>query len=273
MAALPRFSLEPLTFAGMPALDLVRTAGATGYDYVSLVLNAPLPFVAADRIVADAEARGEVAIAMRETGVDLLDIECFNLTGDAVVEDFRPALECGHALGARSGLAILWNNPDRADALRKFQRLCDMAADYGIRINLEFLAVCRDMPSLPHALDFVRDSGRENAGLVIDLVHLARTGSSIADLRALDPRWIGLAQLCDGPAVMPADRLLEEAGEERLFPGEGELPVEAFVQAFPHDIMGLEVPRKRMLADTPPIEIAQAMIDAARQVYRRAGVH
>lgn len=267
MTKVPKFSLEPLTFSGMPALELVGVAAAAEFDFVSLVLNAPLPFVPADTIRTDTSARAEVANAMREKGVGLLDIECFNLTADALVDDFRPALQCGHELGARSCLSIIWDNPDRADALRKFQMLCDMAAEYGLRVNMEFLALCRDMPNLETALEFVKDSRRENCGLVIDMVHLIRTGASIDTIRSLDPSWIGHVQLCDGPAFVPAEKLMEEAAAERLFPGEGQLPVRAFVDAIPHEVMGLEVPKKEALKHTQPVEIAKTLIRTAREIY------
>lgn len=268
-AALPRFCLEPLTLAGLPALEMVRVAAANGYDFISLTLNSPFPGVQPDAIVTDSAARAEVIAAMRAANIGLLDIECFNLTGEADVESFRPALECGHALGARSGLAILWDNPDRADALNKYRALCDMAAEYAMRINVEFLQPCRDMGSLETAIAFVRDAGRANGGVVIDLLHLIRTGSSVAAFQAMDRDLIGLVQLCDGPATIPPERIMEECAAERLYPGEGALPVREFIAAIPADmVVALEVPKQAMRDRVTPHDHAAALIDAARSAYR-----
>jgi sugar phosphate isomerase/epimerase len=264
----PEFSLEPLTFAGLPALEMVRIAAATGFRHVSLLLNPPIPAVQVDSIVTDASARSETLRTMRAAGIGLQDIECFNLTPEAVVEDFRAALECGHELGARTGLAVVWENSNRADAVRKYQHLCDMAAEYSIRINVEFLSISRSMRSLQDALQFVSDAQRSNAGVLVDLLHLIRTGGSVGALRRVDPALVGMVQLCDAPAIVPEEFILEEASAERLLPGEGDLPVREFIEAVStQTVMGLEVPKRSVMSRTSALEHAGAMIAAARAAY------
>jgi sugar phosphate isomerase/epimerase len=234
-----------------------------------LTLHSPAPNLPTSETVTDRTMRAALRQQMREAGVSLANIECFNLTQDVKPEDFRAGLECGQYLGARSATAILWENSNRTDALAKFCTLCDMAAEYRIAVNLEFFTSCASMNSLGDALAFVTDAGRPNAGIVIDLLHLMRTGAGIAGLRALDPARVGWVQLCDAPAeVTDPATLLAEASSERLYPGEGALPVRAFIEAIPPDaVVGLEMPKLSLNDKRSPIELATAMREATETVY------
>ena len=191
-------SLEPLSLLDVGARECVDIAARTGFDFVSMVLQEPAPMLPADPVVKDATLRRETIAAMRASGVRMLNIECFNLTPEARLEDFAEAFAVGHGLGARTATAIAMPNGDRADLLAKYRRLCDMAAEMGIRVNVEFFAMAQGMCSLDMAVSLVRDSGRANAGVTIDVLHLIRTGSSVEAMKAIDPGLIGGCQICDG---------------------------------------------------------------------------
>ena len=264
-----RFSLEPLNFPTMPASDLVSVAAQASFEFVSFTLNTPAAKVLpVSEVVADRSRRSALKAQMRETGVGLLNIECFNLTPESKVEEFRAGLECGHDLGARSGTAILWENSNRADGLAKYRALCDMAAELGISINLEFFGTCKSMNKLGDALAFVKEAARPNGGLVIDIMHVIRNGSSVEDLRKLDPKLIKMVQLCDGPKSVPPDFAVAEVTANRLYPGEGTFPVRDFVRALPSDaVVGLECPKETLSGKVSPVEQARNMLAAARAVY------
>lgn len=183
--------LEPLSLREVGARELVDIAGHVGFDYVGMFLHPPLPALPADAIVADVTLRRETADAMKKSGVRLLNFECLNLTPEAQVDDFAAALACGHELGARTATAIVFENSDRSDVLAKYRRLCDMAGEMGIRVNVEFIATGKSMSTLEQAIALIRDSRRSNAGVIIDVLHLIRTGSSIEAMAAVDPDLIG----------------------------------------------------------------------------------
>ena len=263
-----KLSLEPLSLLDVGARETVDIAARTGFGYVSMVLHEPAPMLPADPIVTDAALRRETKTAMKAAGIGLLNIECFNLTPDARVEDFAAGLACGHELGARTATAILMENGDRSDALAKYRRLCDMAAEMGIRVNLEFFAAARSLCTLDMAVALARDSGRANAGVTIDVLHLIRTGSSIAAMRAVEPGLIGGAQICDGPLIADAATALDEGGANRLVPGTGEFPLRAFIAALPEDIViGVEVPLARLIGKVAPDERAHMLIEGMRGLY------
>ena len=107
-----------------------------------------------------------------------------------------------------------------------------IATEFGLGVNVEFVAITQ-LPSLRDALRLVTRANRPNGGIMVDTLHLMRSGSTVAELGAGDPRWIGGAQFSDGPLTMPADKQLHEALSERMLPGEGEFPLREFVRALP----------------------------------------
>ena len=77
-----------------------------------------------------------------------------------------------------------------------------------------------------------------NLDVLVDALHLARSGGPPTDLRLLDPRRIGVVQLCDAPAAGPPPKQLrDESVNRRLYPGDGQLPLDALLEALPSGIV------------------------------------
>ena len=112
-----------------------------------------------------------------------------------------------------------------------------MASEMDIRVNIEFFAMGKSMSTLDEAIALVRDSRRTNAGVMIDVLHLIRTGSSIEALTAMDSDLIGAAQISDGPLLREKSEWLDEAVNNRQVPGTGEFPLKAFLAALPRTIV------------------------------------
>ncbi len=262
-------AIEPLTLMDIGARETVQIAAELGCEYVSMVLHEPVPVLPCDPIVADLTLRRETAAAMKAGGVKLSNIECFNLTPEAGPADFTAGLECGYELGARTATAVLLQNDDRVDALAKYRRLCDMAVELNIRVNVEFFRGSKSMCRLADAFAFAKDSGRANAGVTIDVLHLFRTGSSIAELQAMDPDLIGAAQLSDGPLTIDPEAQSTESVGERLVPGRGEFPLRALLQLLPASvIVGIEVPQNSLIGKVTPKDRTRILLEATRNLYR-----
>jgi sugar phosphate isomerase/epimerase len=91
----------------------------------------------------------------------------------------------------------------------------------------------------------VSEVGDPDAGVLIDALHLARTGGVPADVAALPPNLVRSVQLCDGPAASPrtVGEIVAEARGKRLPPGAGELPLSDLLQAVPNDVaLSIEAP-------------------------------
>ena len=78
---------------------------------------------------------------------------------------------------------------------------------------------------------------------------------------------IGRVQICDGPIDMPADKQYWEAGDCRLYPGEGEFPLAEIFDAIPADIVvGVEVPR------SPDVENGVSFAEIAKRCHDSARI-
>ena len=262
-----KLSLEPLGVLDATDCALVNAAAGAGFDYVSMFAYSTTPQLPADPAVADRTLRRAVAERLRQTGVQLLNLECFNLTPEEDPARFLEALEFGSELGASRATAILYENIDRNDALTKFRRLCDMAREHGIRVNLEFFATCRSIPNLDAAVDFVREASCANSGIVLDFLHLVRTSGGMSGLARLDPGLIGMVQVSDG--LHDSDGIDQADMLERRLPGTGEFPLREFFAWLPPEVViGVEVPQLTQMSTAPPIERARKMAEATRALLQ-----
>jgi sugar phosphate isomerase/epimerase len=256
-----QLSLDHLSIFDASAPELITIAAELGYPFVSLWTQLPLK---AELPLVTQQNRAETQSRMRETGVRLGNMECFNLTPEAVVADFRPAVALGAELGASSLVAINAWDPEAARALDKFGALCRMGAEYGLKVNVEFISMGQ-VRTLADAVAFVTGTGQSNAGITVDIMHLIRTGDTPAALKAIDPKLIGYAQICDGPMDLPQEEWTNEGFEQRQIPGEGEFPLADFVAAIPQGVtMGVEVPLKSLRdAGVTPLERARRTLEGA----------
>ena len=143
-------------------------------------------------------------------------------------------LEAAEQLGARHiKIGDLGN--DCADVGRlteEFAVLCGQAAQRGTNVLFEMLpAQFSRAPSLDQVLSICRGSGAKNGGMVLDNLHLQRTGTAPADIVRKIGRELPLAvEINDGTLGMPVN-LLDSVVNRRLLPGDGEFDIEAFLQA------------------------------------------
>ncbi len=270
MAAINPISLEQLTVEEAGPLELVSIAGALGCQHVSLFLRTPERPPQWYPLVTDAAFRKELARRMADQGVTPYTVEFFPLSPRASVDTYTPALECAAELGARR-MSTLVSDSDQERRLANFCQLCDRAAEFGLGVNVEFVAITQ-LPSLREAVRLLTRAARPNAGIMVDALHLTRSGGSVAELAATDPHLIGGAQFCDGPLTMASDRQLFEAISERKIPGEGEFPLHDFVRALPRGVpIGIEVPLKSLRdRGVGPMERARIVVEASRRIIEQA---
>ena len=127
--------------------------------------------------------------------------------------------------------------------------------------------------TVTQAESIVKKSGAVNGRITVDLLHFMRTGSTMTDISALTPGIIGSVQICDGPARMDdPDRLIEEAANERMVPGEGDFPLVEFLRNIPADIsLGIEVPlRSRRESGMTALDRSRLVVSATRAVQSLA---
>ncbi|MCB2051160.1 MAG: sugar phosphate isomerase/epimerase [Novosphingobium sp.] len=144
--------------------------------------------------------------------------------------DMIEAQEIGAALGANAAVAVPFFDEGSIPAdeiIEKFGQFCDVSAQYGIEIHIEFIPFwgVRDLPA---AWEIVSAANRSNSGIMVDTWHLQKGSPDVARdmalLHEIPGKWLKHIQLADADRAAYADTL---AGDVmfRKFPGEGELPV------------------------------------------------
>lgn len=248
--------LAALTVLDVQQAEQVTLAAQAGYDAVGLRI---LPSTAGDppRPVVEAE----LAARLRDTGLEVLDVEIFRLEPATRVADYEPAIALGARLGA-TDMLVAGNDPDESRLAGRFGELCDLAGRYGLSPSLEpmpWIAVS----TVAKAKRIAALAGRPNGAVLVDAIHFFRGDNRIADLADAPLRYV---QLCDARAEKPSglQEIIRQARGDRLFPGEGGLDLRGLLAALPaHLPISLEVP---VSTPMPPLERARRALQAARRL-------
>lgn len=264
-----RLSLEHMTVLGMSPLEIIETAEGMQVELISLILDSgsfPLPLKS---FLADGALTAATAQRLNGSPVRVHAAEGLVLEERMDFSRAQRLCEIAATLGAQR-VVTLGNDPDRARTIENMARLCEIGATFGLQVSLEFVApTC--VARLEDAIEVIEASGAPNAAISIDLLHLIRSGGSLADMRER-PLRIGATQLCDGPLELPREQWWDEALRGRLAPGEGEFPIRQFIDALPAaTIVGLEVPKGLEWPGAELIPAARHAVEAARALSPRLG--
>ncbi|TXT36903.1 MAG: xylose isomerase domain-containing protein [Comamonadaceae bacterium] len=215
------YSLAHLTAMALPPVDLIEVAARTGYDYVGLRLSRVTDTEPLYPLITSKTAMAATKAKLADTGVKVWDVELARMDPTHDAESYIPMLEATAELGAHHVICQL-PDPDRERAHERFAKLCDYAKPLGITISLEF-PWWTETGNLETATTVLNTVRRNNAGMLIDMLHFYRSNSSHEALKALPREWFHFAHVCDGPQhIAPGmEAILHEARSHRLFPGDG----------------------------------------------------
>lgn len=258
-----KLCLDSLTLNNTEPVDLIRSAKGAGFDLVSLWVQAPSIFSL--QLVTPAKAHA-CAAALAETGIGVGPLEVFDLSSAEAVASYRPALELGARLGAKTASAINVRNSDPVHVSELLAQLAEVAGEYGLGVTLEPLAMFQTA-TVAQARDIIRAS-RVDGGIVLDAFHLVHKRGTVADIRAMEPGLIRHVQLCDGAISVSPEQMRYQASYERLYPGDGEFPLVDLLSHVPVDVSwGIEAPSRRRAESAVSAQmLAQEAITAMRKV-------
>lgn len=241
---------NPISFASgivpeFGAVDTIEAARAGGFDMVGLWVD---PAEWTSQTTRDARA------ALAATGLPLLDVEVIWLKPDSADDDHRKVIDVGADLGARNVLCVS-SDPDHARTAARLAMLCEHAAPAKIRVALEF-GIFTEVKTLATATAILDSVAHPSRALLVDPIHVDRSGTTVDQIAAIDPALLPYAQFCDAPAHRPdpADfaAVIEDAIDLREQCGEGALPLAALYHALPKGIpLAIEL-RSKALRDAFP---------------------
>jgi sugar phosphate isomerase/epimerase len=237
-----RYSLAHVTVLGCPPPEAIGIAARCGYDFVGL-RTIPLGLPGEPRYVLEDDAAlfRETRAALRDTGVKLHDIEDVIIAPDRDVQACARALELGAELGAGHVICNVWGG-DGGFVQDQFEQLCDLAAPLGMKVQAEFVSFT-PLTGLQDAWRLVRASGRDNAGVLIDMLHFLRSGVTLEEIDAIPRDRFAFLHLDDGPAAEnpTAEFMKTAARSERLYVGEGVAPIREIVARLPGLPLAIEI--------------------------------
>ena len=240
-----RLSLAHLTVMDADPVELIDAGAAVGFATIGLRIVPPLPTDRIVPVIGDAPMQRRIKSRLADTGLTILDVEAIWLMPETDIATLLPALDLAVDLGAAYVLTV-GNDPDwgrMRDNLASFAEAC---AERALRPMLEFIPYSK-VRTLAEAYKLLQETSPEGMGLLVDALHLSRSGGSPSDLVQYDPALFSYFHLCDAPLTPPANEgVRAEARGDRLYPGEGELWLRDFVAAFPPDTpCAIEAPTKR----------------------------
>ena len=267
-----QFSLAHLTVLGVSPLDQIDIAAEAGYDFVGLRTT---PVAAGEEVaslVGDSAMVERVQARLADSDVEVLDVELARLGPQDEPDELQGLLEAAAAVGARHVVGQL-PDPDRSRAIDHFGRLCDLAGDFGLTVDLEFPS-WMEVGDLDAAADVVAGVARPNAGILVDTLHFHRSGSSLAELASLPKEWFRFVQLCDAPVAIPptVDEVIHDARAARALPGYGHLPLLELIETLPVVPYSLEVPNDVLRNELGTAELARLVLTTARQLLADRGL-
>jgi len=107
-----------------------------------------------------------------------------------------------------------------------FAEVCDLAAEYNLKVAFEFVGFSKQMNNLKIANKLIKEAGRDNGGLLFDTFHFYRGNCSLKDLDQTPDEKIFIVHFND---VMDKPREIIR-DQDRLYPGLGVVNLKEIVE-------------------------------------------
>lgn len=265
-------ALDILTVMGMEPLPYIKLAAGLGCRHIGMSAT---PIVRIPEIYPEWSLRDnpslvrDVKVALLDHGISIQLGEGFLLNPDTDLEDFARDLDILADVGAHR-IGVCSFDADHARTFDALAGLAQMAADRGMDACIEFVPSL-GIADLASAVKAARHVGQDGFGIIIDAMHLFRSGATVADVAALDPTIIKHVQICDVPWGAP-EEYAQEACFGRRCPGDGDLPLEQLIVALPAEvIVGVETPmRARVIAGDDPASFLEPCVAAVSDLVQCA---
>lgn len=214
-------ALHTWTLDTTPLTDVLRIARETGWNALEL---RRVDFARAASAGRSAET---VLSEVKESG---LPVACVGaefgwMTAEGaerarLLAVFDESCRWAKALGCPTVMSpVDKGTGDDTKAIESVREVGEIAARHGVRLALEFNALCEYWNTLARVGGLVRRAAHPACGLLIDTYHLGKSGAKPAELDTLDPSDIAYVQYSDVPRDPKPG-----VNTDRLPPGHGTVP-------------------------------------------------
>jgi sugar phosphate isomerase/epimerase len=269
----PLYSLAHLTLIGCTPAELVYIAARAGYDAVSprlIPMNVDGEFAQSPLDKSQVQA---MKTALSTTGLQVLDIELARITEDCNPRDFEAALELGAELGAKQVIMSAWtkSRDDRDFLVDIYAESCDLAAPYGLTVDLEFPSFSR-LRTLDETLDIVRAANRPNGAILLDTLYLHLSRVDIGELLHVPQELINFLHVSDClPGIADtSEGMIQLARDARLYPGEGWIDFAGIIERIPPVNYSIELPNQSRVAELGYEEHARRCLLHSKRAFGSA---
>jgi len=256
----------------------IAVAGKAGFDFVEIWAAKLIGYL--DRGGLPALRRDLRRAEVTPATLNSVERITFNDPSGHIrmLEEFQRLCRVAEAIGCETILVVPSPRPKRVsdgaierESVRVLRELSRMAKPHGVRLAYEFLgfADCT-VNSLAQCAAIVEKVARPNVGLVLDTFHFFAGGSTLASIRAVDPRHIFMVHLNDverAPRRKMHDAL-------RLYPGKGIIPLRGILRELRGigytGQMSVEIFRPQYWSRSP-LQVAREARAATLPLLREAG--
>jgi sugar phosphate isomerase/epimerase len=216
-----RFCLNAATIKTTSLDQQIQLASAAGFRGIGLFLDD------VETALSRGESLHEISESLRDAALKVEEF-CFlggwqeadERRGSRITRDAQRIFQVSQALGCDLVVAV----PAQAAGFfesgpQRFRRVCQIAADFRVRVALEFVGTATEVKDLRAAWHIVSTAGCENGGLVLDTFHFFMGGSEAEDLANIPSEKIYLVHVSDAMNV-PLEKL-RTPHDWRTFPGFG----------------------------------------------------
>lgn len=270
-----KFSIAHLTVLGWSPVEMAYNAHMLGYDYISIRnINMGVKGERDFRTPVGGELYNNLQEAMKETGIKVHDIELARVFDGVDIKSYEPSFEAAAKLGAVGMISSVWT--DKKDYYtEKFAELCDLAAQYNLTVNLEYVTWA-GVWNLAGVMELLSAVKRPNARVMLDTLHTYRSKVSMAEIEACPKELFDMAHICDGPKEIPArddkDALIYTGRDARYYVGEGAIDIAGMVKRLrPDTVLSIELPHLARVAKYGYMEHAKRCLDTAKEYLKANG--
>lgn len=271
-----KFSLAHLTVLGWSPVEMAYNASLIGYDFISIRnINMGVKGERDFSIPKGGKRYNDLKAALDITGIQIYDIELARVVDGVDVMSYESAFESGASLGAKGMISSIWTS-DKDYYMGQFAKLCDLAAQYGLAVNLEWpsWAAVGTLAQVREVIDTVK---KPNAGIMLDTLHASRAHTTMEEIEAIPKELLNLAHICDGPAEIPdpydKESLIFTGRDARYYPGEGGIDIAGMVKRLRDDtVLSIELPNLERVEKYGYTEHARRCLQTSTEYLKKNGI-